>query len=162
MNTQDVALACEFFTLAQLALRGYIGTLTLGHTKQVDILVSNPKTRKMFRVEVKTASKGPYKMKMFGENYEWIMDEKHEGISDPDLYYCFVFLRSPNELPKFFIVPSEEVAKYCKREYDYWVKLPRKKEVKKTPMRTFRIGLNKESHGLSIEKYENRWDFFDK
>ena len=37
------SLAGEFLVLGELALRGLDGTLTLGHTKGVDILVHNPK-----------------------------------------------------------------------------------------------------------------------
>lgn len=156
-NTQTVALAGEFFVLAQLALQGYIGTLTLGNTKSVDILVSNPKTEKLFRVEVKTASRGPYNSKLFGQNLEWIMDEKHESISHENLFYCFVFLQSPKEMPRFFIVPSVAVAKYvCEQHKDY-MNSPRKQSIKNTPMRMFRIATLKDARGLSAKDFEDRW-----
>ena len=38
------SLAGEFAALSQLALRGYDANMTLGRTKAVDILVSNPAT----------------------------------------------------------------------------------------------------------------------
>lgn len=162
MNTQDVALAGEFFALAQLSLQGLIGTLTLGHTKSVDILLANPDTGKTYRLEVKTASKGPHKNKQFGTNYEWIMSKKHETISSENLYYCFVLLQDPKIMPKFFIVPSKDVAKFVKEDDEYWHNLPRTKTVKTTDMRVFRIRTDDKSRGVELEKYENKWDYFKK
>ena len=42
INTNSISLAGEFAALSQLALRGYDANMTLGRTKSVDILVSNP------------------------------------------------------------------------------------------------------------------------
>ena len=53
-NPNSIALAGEFATLAQLALRGFDANLTLGNTKNVDILVSDPRSGKMYKLEVKT------------------------------------------------------------------------------------------------------------
>ncbi len=43
LNVNSISLAGEFFTLGQLALRGFDANMTLGHTKSVDILLSAPK-----------------------------------------------------------------------------------------------------------------------
>jgi len=51
----QTGLAGEYHVLAQLAERGYVGALTLGHTKGVDILVTNPRSGDMRHVEVKTS-----------------------------------------------------------------------------------------------------------
>ncbi|MBI5554217.1 MAG: hypothetical protein HY917_05790, partial [Candidatus Diapherotrites archaeon] len=56
-HTQQSNLAGEFAVLSQLAIRGLVGTLTLGNTKGVDILVLNSETNKMFKLEVKTTLK---------------------------------------------------------------------------------------------------------
>ena len=55
-NPNSIALAGEFATLSQLALRGYDANLTLGNTKNVDILVSDPESGRMNKLEVKTSS----------------------------------------------------------------------------------------------------------
>ena len=60
MDKNQIGLAGEFYVLAQLAQRGFVGTLTLGHTKGIDILVSNSRFRKLFRVEVKTTRRKPH------------------------------------------------------------------------------------------------------
>jgi hypothetical protein len=65
-----VSLAGEFAVLSQLALKNYDANMTLGHTKGVDILVSDPRSGKMYRLEVKTAlakrGKKVAKSKIFG------------------------------------------------------------------------------------------------
>jgi len=45
----------EFAVLSQLALKGIDANLTLGNTKSVDLIASDPETGKMFRLEVKTS-----------------------------------------------------------------------------------------------------------
>jgi len=69
------------------------------------------------------------KSKLFGDNYEWIMDKKHEDIVIPHLFYCFVLLRENKQLPRFFIVPSREVAEYVKWEHKHWLEC-RKRKIK--------------------------------
>src|SRR5690349_15341763 len=90
-----VSLAGEFAVLSQLALQDYDANMTLGHTKGVDILVSDPRSKKMYRLEVKTklrkSDKDVAKSKIFGTVVGgWIMSEKNETGDDPSLFYCFV------------------------------------------------------------------------
>ena len=67
MTTHHIALAGEFAVLSQLALHGFDANMTLGNTKSVDILISNPRTGKMSRLEVKTHSHNKeYKSKTAG------------------------------------------------------------------------------------------------
>ena len=95
-DSNSIALAGEFAALSQLALGGYDANLTLGNTKNVDILVSDPNSERMYRLEVKTtgyrrADGGAGKRSgLFGYNFEWLLSEKHEEIDDPSLFYCFV------------------------------------------------------------------------
>lgn len=137
-----------------------MASLTYGNAKSVDILVSS-KTGKMFKVEVKTAGKEQTSgsdRSQFGANHEWQMSRTHEEKIDENLYYCFVMLRGTQQIPRFFIVRSKEVADYVKREHTFWLKIPRKKKVKTVDKRIFRIGLTPKSHGLKpIEDYENAW-----
>lgn len=155
MDNQTKAITGEFYTLAQLSHRGFIALLTLGRTKDIDVLVYNPKTNKNFHVEVKTTSERIWVTKAFGKNYEWLMNEKHENITNENLHYCFVSLRGQKELPRFFIVPSKDVAEYVKQQHKTWMELPRKKPVKNTGMRVFRIDATKPS------KYENNWSVLE-
>ena len=51
------------------------------------------------------------------------MSKKHEKIKDEKLIYCFVYIEEDKDiLPKFFIVPSKEVARYVKWQHNKWLK----------------------------------------
>lgn len=152
MDKSQTGLAGEFYTLAQLTHRELVATLTLGNTKGVDILVTNEELNSLYKVEVKTTLNKPRKEKLFGDEefFMWTMGKKHEDIQDKNLVYCFVYLESPNTLPRFFIVPSIEVAEYVKWQHEYWLST-RTKTVKETTMRTFRIPKSDPNH------YENNW-----
>jgi len=172
IGMNEKSLIGEFYVVAQLFQRGFVAAPTLGKTKHVDILVYNPKTDKRLLVEVKTTSEKVWNTKLFGRNYEWMMDEKHENITNENLFYCFVLLRGTERLPRFFIVPSRDVADYVKQEHQLSVASRKKKvagmtEVKvrkkvypiadyldkleKGKMRAFRIPTD------GVAKYENRW-----
>lgn len=164
ITPNSVALAGEFSVLSQLALQGYDANMTLGRTKNVDILVSNPKTNRFYQLEVKTkleCRKRPVSSKLFGRFlFDWIMNVKHEAISRPELWYCFVSINHESKAQRYFVVPSTIVAKYIKEEHQLWLNAqPGRKD---TQMRTFRIGLKGEKYKVPTaiaEKYEDNWNF---
>jgi len=168
-NNNLVSLAGEFAVLSQLALRGYDANMTLGRTKSVDILVSDPKNLKMYKLEVKTnyqnSRNKPQVSKVHGKIVSgWIMNKKHEEITDPDLFYCFVNIGKQTSIFKFYIVPNKIVAKYVKEEHQNWLEEKKKetKKVKDLEMRIFRIGLKIEKYAVSTptaEQYEDNWEF---
>lgn len=165
LNSNSVALAGEFAVLSQLVLRGYDANMTLGHTKGVDILVSDPKSDKMFKVEVKTSfAKKPSRSKLFGYTLGWIMSEKNESITDTNLYYCFVNIEKETNAFRFFIVPSALVADYVRVEHKFWLDQDSKLsgDRKDTLMRLFRVGLDDKDYQISTplaKDYENKWEF---
>lgn len=162
-DKNSVALAGEFAVLSQLAIRNLNPSLTLGHTKGIDILVSDPHSRRMRRLEVKTSystRKRPDKSsKIFGRFHaQWIMNKKSEKHSDDDLFYCFVRYEVTKFQYEFFVVPNKVVAKYLRAEHRFW---RNKTKGKKTDLRTFRIGLNDTQDPIKTPKrkdFENRWD----
>ena len=165
ITSNSVSLAGEFAVLSQLALRGFDANMTLGHTKGVDILVSNPETGKMYKLEVKTTFKDsrekPSASKTFGDIVSsWMMGAKHEDMVDPDLFYCFVNIGKDTSVFKFYIVPNEVVSKYVKEQHKLW--LDEDPARKNGDLRTFRIGLEKSIYKIptpTAEKYENNWEF---
>lgn len=171
INKSRVSLAGEFAVLSQLALRGKDANMTLGNTKGVDILVSDPETGKMLKLEVKTNyshNTNIVKSKLFG-NYlsSWILDEKNEKYDekkDANLFYCFVNISQNTKLFKFYIIPAKIVAEYLTLENKFWhtEKKRETKKVKTVSMRNFRIGLKNEKYNIATptaEKYEDNWDF---
>ena len=165
-SSNSIALAGEFATLSQLALRGYDAKLTLGNTKGVDILVSDPESGHMFKIEVKTsayrsASGGAGKhSRTFGHIFEWLMGKKHEDVTDPNLFYCFVNLAEDGTSFRFFIVPSQVVAEYVKAQHRYW--LAQDPKHKDTSMRQFRLAIDEGGYSIptpSAKHHENNWSF---
>lgn len=167
----SVGLAGEFAVLSQLALHGYDAGMTLGYTKNIDILVYDPASKKRYEVEVKTNLKtrdGTSKSKLFGRFVtDWQMNIKHERISSPNLFYCFVNIISchkANHTFRFFIVPSKVVATYVRQQHALWLKdNPAHRDMDR---RLFRIGLPNETK-VAIQaplasKYENNWGFSSK
>jgi len=148
-----IGLAGEYYVLAQLAHRNLVGTMTLSNTKGVDILVSNQKLDKLFKLEVKTTKKPASNERLFGKNYCWVMSLKHEKIREKNLYYCFVRLKGEDALPEFYIVPSLFVAKYVRNEHKKYMK---QKGYKVSPakIRRFRIPI------LDPRRFKNAWDVF--
>jgi hypothetical protein len=166
ISKNSVSLAGEFAVLTQLTLRGFDANLTLGHTKGVDILVSDPKIGNMFRIEVKTSyANKPAQVRLFGYVLSWIMSEKHENLVDPKLFYCFVNIEKQTNLFRFFIVPSAIVASYVKEEHQWWQQHRKEHERKAiNTVRQFRIGLDDDGNKYSIptplaKDYENKWAF---
>lgn len=149
-----VGLAGEYHVLAQLAQRGYVGALTLGHTKGVDILVTNPRSGTIRKVEVKTTRRGLARHHVFGPSlfHCWPLSVKHESVSAKDLVYCFVTLGQPGELPKFFLVPAPEVAQYVKWEHQHWLKARSGRE---NDMRMFRV------EERDPKGYRDNWALFE-
>jgi len=155
-------LAGEFAVLSQLILHGYDANMTLGHTKNVDILVSDPKSHKMYQLEVKTNYKNRNKVansKIFGKIVnEWIMHKKHGEVKISNLFYCFVNINKSTHQFKFYIIPNKVVAKYVRDEHKFWLRA--NKNHKANPMRQLRIGTAEAHYKIPTpkqERYENNW-----
>jgi len=161
ISKNQIALAGEFAVLSQLALRGYDANMTLGNTKSVDILLSHPSTQNMYKLEVKTHfDNSSYRSGDFGlVEAGWRMGDKHETITDPTLFYCFVSIANNTHHFDFYIVPSVVVAKFVKESHMYW--LSHGEGRNDSPMRKFMLGKKGESYNLDIpfaDDYKNRWD----
>lgn len=168
-DNNSISLAGEFAVLSQLMLHNYDANMTLGRTKSVDILVSDPATKKMYKLEVKTkfcTGVGEVKKsKIFGTvKGEWFMEQKHESLDDPSLFYCFVNIRKAKTAFEFYIVPSRVVATYVKQQHAYWLKETKRlgKPGKDSEIRSFRLGIKGEEYAVPTplaERYANGWDF---
>jgi hypothetical protein len=172
-DRNSVSLAGEFAVLSQLALRNYDANMTLGRTKSVDILVADPDSGRMFKLEVKTKLRDSKKefseSKIFGRVVgDWLMSQKHETIDDPSLFYCFVIIWKPRKKEtkksRFFIVPNNVVARYVRNQHRLWLAQKKKpsSKAKETKLREFRIGLKGYKYAVETpldERYEDNWDF---
>lgn len=167
-TSNAIALAGEFAVLSQLALRGYDANLTLGNTKHVDILVADPSSEHMYRLEVKTTAyhtawgDAVKRSKIWGNHYAWIMGQKHEDLTSDSLFYCFVNIAGTDaDTFRFFVLPSNVVASYVKAQHQHWLELDKGRN--DTAMRTFRLAVgDPASYPLPTpraDEYENDWSF---
>jgi len=161
LSTNQIALAGEFAVLSQLSLHGFDANLTLGNTKGVDILLSNPGTGTMRRLEVKTHSHNkPYNNKDFGRVIaQWTMSDKHEDIHDKDLFFCFVSIQAETSDFEFYIVPKKIVEDFVKMSHARWLRNDSKRS--DSPMRSFQLGSKEFKYTTKppfAEDYRNRWD----
>jgi len=169
----QISLAGEFAVLSQLALRGKDANMTLGNTKGVDILVSDPVTGRMLKLEVKTHRRNirgiGINSEIFGRYLSsWVMNKKHKDYDekkDTNLFYCFLSIAESTKQFRFFIISAKDVADYIKWEFKHYQKMKRKagEVAKDVGMRNFRIGTknhkDKRAETPVVEKYENNWDF---
>ena len=136
-------VAGEYLVAGELSKRGYIASITLRNTREIDILVSNRDATKSVGIQVKSTR--------YSKSRDWMLNEKSENYYADNLFYVFVNLKEGNERPDFFIVPSKIVAKYITKSHKGWLKKPNRAggKHKNTSMRKFS---DKE------DKYLERWD----
>lgn len=164
-NNVQKSLAGEFAVLSQLYLHGFDASPTLGNTKCVDILVSNPDNKKMFRIEVKTTIKNGSSIShsdLFGdvENI-WVLGEKNESIVDDKLFYCFVSIDLKTNIFSYYLVPNKTVADYLKDEAKLWFNAEKRKITKTAGMRHFRLGIKGFDYKITTpaaSDYKDKWD----
>jgi len=154
-----ISLAGEFLVLAELARRRLDGTLTLGSSKEIDILVLNRRTGRTFTVEVKTTEGGSRGSKLFRRHYSWLMNAKHGWISNKNLVYCFVLLDPGPERStrrRIFLVPAVEVARYIRWNQKYWEREQRVKgrQGKVSSLRQFRVPA--EESAVAVPRFSPR------
>jgi hypothetical protein len=131
----------EYLVAAELSRRGYVATLTLRNTREIDILASNSDATRSVGIQVKTAH---------GVRPDWMMNKKAEADLAENLIYVFVCL-PPEGLATFYVVPRKAVAKYVRESHAEWLITPGKhgQAHKDTDMRRFKDP----SH-----QYKDRWD----
>ncbi|WP_082374067.1 hypothetical protein [Ardenticatena maritima] len=135
-------VAGEYFVAAELSRLGYVASITLRNTRGIDILVSNATATRQVAIQVKTNQKS---------KPEWVLNKKVETFYSDNLFYVFVNLKSPNERPDFYIVPSKVVANFVRTDHQNWLETPGKdgQPHKDNPVRKFR-----DPEGQFLE----RWD----
>ena len=144
-------LAGAYFVAAELSQRGYIATVTSRNTEGIDILASNVDGSKTISIQVKTS--GAKQRERFTRS--WILNKKNETLFSDNLFFVFVDLKSSNEKPDFYIVPSLNVAGYVKQTHADWLAKPGRtgKSHTDTDMRLFEI-----YDEATAAKYQNKWE----
>ena len=108
-------IAGEFFVAAELTRRGYIVSITPHSTEDVDILAVHADTKQALTVQVKTSQ---------GARNEWVLGVRAERAAADNHYFVFVSLKGLTDSPAYPIVPSSEVARYCRESHETWMATP--------------------------------------
>ncbi len=99
---QNTNLASEFFIASQLFRLGYVVTLTLGHTKEVDLIAIRPTGGEAITIDVKglkNTTNWPLKPKRMSKRHYFIL-----------VAWCNKF-DNLNFQPEVFIIPSTDIKK---------------------------------------------------
>ena len=92
-------LASEFYVASQLYRLGYVATITLGHTKEIDLLVAHPDGR-VITIDVKglkNTTNWPLQPKLKSKAHFYILVNYKNKLGDLSFY------------PEVFVIPSLEV-----------------------------------------------------
>jgi hypothetical protein len=103
-------LASEFFVVSQLFRLGYLPLVTLGNTKQIDVVVKSSQSGRTDTVDVKSLTRR-------GGN--WRINAKREK---PDHFFVLVYFEQLDNLklmPRVFVVPSVEIKSILKGDAPY-------------------------------------------
>jgi hypothetical protein len=134
-------VAGEYFVAGELSRRGYIASITLRHTRGVDILVAGRNAARSAGIQVKTNQ---------GSSKGWLLNKKAEAMEEEGLYYVFVNLNGSG-VPSYHVVPSAVVAEYVRRAHSEWLASPGREGQKRkdTSMRKFED---------RNDEWKDRWD----
>lgn len=109
--------ACQFFVAGELCRRGYSAVVTLGNTRNTDVLCSNIERMKFVHIQVRPfvpggrrCSVGMKAAKDFGENFFWVLG----GIPTPDTSVDF----------EYYIIPAPVMAKNVAEAHERWLVSP--------------------------------------
>lgn len=152
-NKALVGIAGSHFVAAELSQRGYVATMTSRNTKGIDLLASSIDGSKSVSIQVKTTTGAPMKespKRIIG----WILNKKDESNYSDNLFYVLVYLKSPDDKPEFYILPSNVVATYIRLHHESWLQKPGRNGEKhnENDMRIF------DMNDDELSEYIGKWD----
>ena len=115
-DTTLTGAAGEHLVLSRLLQRGIVAAQAPEGVRKVDILVNFLEGGIPCFIQVKARQKG--------SDGGWHMGEKHEMMTDENLFYCFVDFQ-PDQ-PTVHVVPAHVVAKVIKESHQMWLAAPGK------------------------------------
>lgn len=142
-------VAGEYFVAAELSRRGWIATLTLKNTPNIDVLATTSDGRRTLNIQVKTRS--------IGNRQGWILNKGIETIvSGNNFYIAFIDLVGHGEKPDYFLIPKNIFAKWTAKRHQEWLVKPgrRGRAHVDNSIRT----LDRSQFNV-FEKYHNNWNF---
>ena len=149
MNPIFAGIAGEYFVAGELSRRGYIASITLRNTANIDILASNGE--KTINIQVKTMRRSVANGWAMGNIP---LEPKKEW---KNTFYVFVELPvNLNEKINYYIIPKNILNKKVEANFQKVIKTPRRNGMpRKTKFRFF----EKDSYPeFNTKKYADNWD----
>ena len=115
-DTTLTGAAGEHLVLSRLLQRGIVAAQAPEGVRKVDILVNFLDGGTPCFLQVKA--------RQYGSDGGWHMSEKHETITDDNLFYCFVDFQP--EHPTVHIIPAKVVARVITQDHQLWLDTPGK------------------------------------
>ena len=147
--TSLTGAAGEHFVMSELLRRGMIAALAPAGVPNCDIVVTDDIGERLCAIQVKTR-RGK------GSDRGWHMGKKHETLTSPTLFYCFVdFAMGTGEVPFTYVVPAAVVAQTLMECHRAWLTQPGAKGQPHNDS-DFRRFLPSYAN-LKMGKYEDGW-----
>lgn len=148
-NSTVLGAAGEHYVMCQLLRRGLIAALAPAGVPNADVIVTDEIGDRHCAIQVKAR-------RNIGSDGGWHMKPKHEEISSPRLFYCFVdFGSSLTDQPKCLVIPSAIVAKALHATHRAWLAMPGKKGQAHNDSNVRR--LRPEYKNLELDAYKSGW-----
>lgn len=117
-NSTILGAAGEHFVMCQLLRRNMVAALAPTGVPNADIVVTDDLGDRLCAVQVKVR-------RDIGSDGGWHMGQKHETLTSPNLFYCFVdFGKSLIDPPKTWVVPSRIVSQFLHEVHQHWLATP--------------------------------------
>ncbi len=145
ISNNDIGISGEFYIAHVLAKHGFKVNVSLGRTEGFDLFVQNPNGVNI-TISVKTTRLKTSK--------SFIMGKRADTLINEYLFYAFVRLNLPDDIPEFWIIPSTVVAPMIRESHLIWLKTPGKNGVahKDTSMRVLHL----DNHQLFPKNWEEQ------
>jgi hypothetical protein len=144
-----IGAAGEHLVLSRLLSRGLLAAQAPRGTRKVDILVNFLDGGEPCLIQVKARSSGG--------SVGWHMSEKHEVITDPDIFYTFVDFE-PAE-PVVYVIPAAIVADVLRSSHQKWLETPGKDGQPHNDTKFRRLKADAEGQASGwLSQYFERWD----
>jgi hypothetical protein len=105
-------VAGEYFVAAELSRRGYLASITLRNTREIDVLAASADASRSVGISVKTNQRS---------SRSWLLRQSAESVRDPNIFYVFVNLNGTNGMPSYHVVPSATVAEFVTASHKNWL-----------------------------------------
>ena len=107
----------EHLVLSRLLEQGILASQAPRGTRKADILVNPLDGGHPKLIQVKSTL-------FTGARLKWHMKDKHEDISEKDMFYCFVSLNGDKS--QVYVIPASQVSKAVKTAHRIWLDTPGK------------------------------------